>query len=637
MPPRNTAADKSMADATEKKDEEKKMSGVKQNETNESKPSKEKEQTKAKSKSKKNKANKKNKKAKRNVPKPGEPGYLSPTQLRNARKRRAKQNKKRELEESEAGQHTGSANDESGGSSNKKAKRSQAAKKGGGNNNGGDPSLKFLRNPQGAPVVQAARKYFATKLPTTADNKFKVHMGPTTGWRTVAKLATRPDPASDSNATKKKKMIIGLFEPKSHAIVPVPNCSAHHPSINAAVACLTDMCNRIGIAAFDERTGEGYLRYLAMSVERKTGKVQLTLVWNSSPYSVDDDDDNANEDATTAIEGKKMLDRLIGEIRRTTQFDGAHAEHSAPAKKKRRRGKKGREDTNGNGETAKSDVTVDISQNNGASSPPFELHSLFVHYNNQWKHSNAIFDISSPAESSWRHVCGPAYVEEVLDLGTGTKGDVDAASPAQPIALRFPPNVFRQANLDAFAGIVSAIRRRVSRYVEKSNKSADGDSNKKLPSCLELYGGVGTIGLNLVDLTSSLTSSDENPNNVACFRGSVEDSSWPDEMKARARYIGKNATKMIEDGVNYLSKSDILVVDPPRKGLEEPVLAALVDKWTKQLPRLVVYVSCGFDAFQRDCNAMLESGRWTLEHAEGHLLFPGSDAIETLAFFVRKE
>ena len=40
-----------------------------------------------------NKKNKKKKKKKvpKNAPKPGDPGYLSPTQLRNARKRRAKQ------------------------------------------------------------------------------------------------------------------------------------------------------------------------------------------------------------------------------------------------------------------------------------------------------------------------------------------------------------------------------------------------------------------------------------------------------------------------------------------------------------------------------------------------------------------
>ena len=56
---------------------------------------------------------------------------------------------------------------------------------------------------------------------------------------------------------------------------------------------------------------------------------------------------------------------------------------------------------------------------------------------------------------------------------------------------------------------------------------------------------------------------------------------------------------------------------------------------TQQLEQLLVYVRCGFKAFRRDCDVLVKGG-WTLEHAEGHVLFPGSDAIETLAFFVRK-
>jgi hypothetical protein len=32
---------------------------------------------------------------------------------------------------------------------------------------------------------------------------------------------------------------------------------------------------------------------------------------------------------------------------------------------------------------------------------------------------------------------------------------------------------------------------------------------------------------------------------------------------------------------------------------------------------------------------MLLSGRWKLQHAEGHVFFPGSDHIETLAVFDR--
>ena len=47
----------------------------------------------------------------------------------------------------------------------------------------------------------------------------------------------------------------------------------------------------------------------------------------------------------------------------------------------------------------------------------------------------------------------------------------------------------------------------------------------------------------------------------------------------------------------------------------------------------LVYVSCGFDALERDQAALLNSRRWKLTHAEAHVFFPGSDHVETLAVY----
>lgn len=71
-------------------------------------------------------------------------------------------------------------------------------------------------------------------------------------------------------------------------------------------------------------------------------------------------------------------------------------------------------------------------------------------------------------------------------------------------------------------------------------------------------------------------------------------------------------------------------------GLEAPVVEALVDRKnddTKTLKR-IIYVSCGFEALKRDLKA-LTAGGWKVIHAEAHVLFPGSDHLETLAVFDR--
>lgn len=114
--------------------------------------------------------------------------------------------------------------------------------------------------------------------------------------------------------------------------------------------------------------------------------------------------------------------------------------------------------------------------------------------------------------------------------------------------------------------------------------------------------------------------------------------------------------------------ADVLIVDPPRKGLEDEVLEALCEKSRSQESggkrggrrrgrgdddyydededdmemyyasvasvRKLIYVSCGFEALKRDAKALVEAG-WQVSHAEGFVLFPGSDHLETLAVFER--
>lgn len=242
-----------------------------------------------------------------------------------------------------------------------------------------------------------------------------------------------------------------------------------------------------------------------------------------------------------------------------------------------------------------SEVPKDLCQAMLKKKTEIGLHSIWIHFNETWKHGNNIFDYNG----RWEHVYGPSAIIEVLDCVPRTK-------------LHFPPNVFRQANVQGFTKIIKSIRS----YLD-TKKTA----TKKI---VELYGGVGTIGLYVADLCSSLISSDENPYNEKCFNASVRKMKYD----KRASYKSLNACDMVKGG--GLEGADIVLVDPPRKGLETEVLSAI----TKSQAELLIYVSCGFQAFCRDQDLLVEAG-WTLDKAEGHVLFPGSDHIETLAFFKR--
>jgi 23S rRNA (uracil1939-C5)-methyltransferase len=455
---------------------------------------------------------------KRPAPKEGDPGYRTPTQLRNARKRRKLKN-----ENSNSGRPSVKASESK------------------------DPSSKYLSSPQNAPVVQRAIRFFEDH-PAKSSKTFDVTVGPTTGWRTVAKLAVRLSSGC---------LRIGLFSPGTHDLLEIPQCQAHHPRINSAVQILQKKCRQLDIPPYSETTGLGNLRHVLVNIERATGDQQITLVWKEN--------DHENKDTPSLL--RELCDALI-------QLSGN--KHNSQ----------------------------------------LQLHSLWVHYNNNSKYDNNIVDRTG----RWEQSFGPSSaVVEHLDI----------APDHLTVPLEFPPQVFRQANIDAFSHIVVKIRS----WIQERH-------NQLLPirSCLELYGGVGTIGLHLVDLVSeSFISSDENPFNKDCFKRALNQTQVkkPHKKCKNIRYESKSATDMVQDSRSEVKYVNLVVVDPPRKGLDSEVLRALSDD--KQFPRLrsLVYVSCGFEAFCRDFDTLTRSG-WKLDHAGGYLLFPGSDAIETLACFTRE-
>lgn len=88
------------------------------------------------------------------------------------------------------------------------------------------------------------------------------------------------------------------------------------------------------------------------------------------------------------------------------------------------------------------------------------------------------------------------------------------------------------------------------------------------------------------------------------------------------------------DPGRWCAGAEVVVCDPPRKGLEPRLLDWLCSPAAAAIGvRRLLYLSCGYPALRRDSAALVASGRWRLAAAEAFLFFPGSDHIETLAVF----
>jgi hypothetical protein len=216
--------------------------------------------------------------------------------------------------------------------------------------------------------------------------------------------------------------------------------------------------------------------------------------------------------------------------------------------------------------------------------------------------------------------------------------------------LYFTPATFRQGNYFGFQAVID-------RIVE----IARARESKKIT---ELYAGVGCIGLGVLaalgDRVEELRCSDENVNNRRCFdkavgsllgevsegdsrRGGRERKGGERERdrardRERVSYTTGSAADVLERGGG--ERCDTLIVDPPRSGLEEGVVGALCEKsgGDRMLGqcRTLIYVSCGFDALSRDLDAILTANAgWKVEVAEGYLLFPGSNHVETVVVLTR--
>ncbi|MBQ4641434.1 MAG: 23S rRNA (uracil(1939)-C(5))-methyltransferase RlmD [Oscillospiraceae bacterium] len=144
---------------------------------------------------------------------------------------------------------------------------------------------------------------------------------------------------------------------------------------------------------------------------------------------------------------------------------------------------------------------------------------------------------------------------------------------------------------------------------------------------LDLYCGVGTITLAMAAAAGKVIG-------VEVVEQAVEDA----RENARRNGIenaeffcgdaGKAALSLEQQGI----RPDVVVVDPPRKGLNADTIEAL----ERMAPRRIVYVSCDPATLARDV-ALLEQRGYTLQNAQAVDLFPRCAHVESVALLTRKE
>ncbi len=191
------------------------------------------------------------------------------------------------------------------------------------------------------------------------------------------------------------------------------------------------------------------------------------------------------------------------------------------------------------------------------------------------------------------HLAGEAALRESL-------GGVDVF---------FPPAAFGQNHLPLYARAVD----RIAQLVPDDAAVA------------EAYCGVGSIGLGLLSRVRRLHFNERSADGLEGLTLGL--GARPEAERARASVFAGAAGERLD----ALEGAEVVIVDPPRKGLDR----ALLDRLAAAPPKRLIYLACGLPALLDELPRLLRPGGLRLAGVEAFDFFPFTRHVETLVWLDR--
>lgn len=382
---------------------------------------------------------------------------------------------------------------------------------------------------------------------------------------------------------------VGFYRPKSHDVVDCEDCLLQSEPAMAAAAALRKFMEEDHITSYDPRWEKGLMRHMIVRTAAGTGEVMVILVINGK----------AIPNAPKLIE---MLDEAI--------------------------------------------YNVPVYEDGPLAGVEFNLESVIVNINKS------------------KNLEGQILGEECITIA----GKPTITEEVGGLSFEISPLSFYQVN-----------REQMVRLYEKALEYA---SLKGDETVLDLYCGVGTIGLfaaaemnrrtaelnaaaaagqaaenaasgqNAAAALSGTTASgqaaaDKSPGRVIgieSVKGAVLDANRNATINGivNARYVCGKAEeelpKMVDpkselkDESLRVTHADVIILDPPRAGCEQPLLEAVV----KAAPERIVYVSCDPATLARDIKWLGEHG-YEFREATPCDMFPWTGHVETVCLLCKRK
>jgi 23S rRNA (uracil1939-C5)-methyltransferase len=145
----------------------------------------------------------------------------------------------------------------------------------------------------------------------------------------------------------------------------------------------------------------------------------------------------------------------------------------------------------------------------------------------------------------------------------------------------------------------------------------------------DLYSGTGTIALHIAAHVKSVLGVESVAPAVADARKNAQENA----VTNCTFLLGdlKDTLLAARKGGESLPRPDVIIVDPPRAGMDEKVARELLGMDARR----IVYVSCNPATQARDLHIMCETGKFSLKAVQPVDMFPHTNHIENVALLVR--
>ncbi|RMC24897.1 MULTISPECIES: 23S rRNA (uracil(1939)-C(5))-methyltransferase RlmD [unclassified Lactobacillus] len=144
---------------------------------------------------------------------------------------------------------------------------------------------------------------------------------------------------------------------------------------------------------------------------------------------------------------------------------------------------------------------------------------------------------------------------------------------------------------------------------------------------VDAYSGIGTIGLTVAKHVESVRG-------IESVKDAVKDANNNAELNqiTNAKYVTGKAEEVMPKWANKGMKTDVIFVDPPRKGLTPEFIKAAV----KTNPKKIVYISCNPATLVRDLQEFQKLG-YTFDQIDPVDMFPQTPHVEAVTVLERIE